>query len=45
MKWTKFANSKWPDLATVAVVLTVTSYENVLGFHRFWSVDDKQICT
>jgi len=20
-------------------------YENVLGFHRFWSVDDKDICT
>lgn len=21
------------------------SYEKALGFHRFWSVDDKQICT
>jgi len=21
------------------------SYENALGFHRFWSVDDKDICT
>jgi len=21
------------------------SYENVLGFHRFWSVDDNDICT
>ncbi len=21
------------------------SYERVLGFHRFWSVDDKDICT
>lgn len=21
------------------------SYEKVLGFHRFWSVDDKDICT
>lgn len=22
-----------------------TSYEKALGFHRFWSVDDKDICT
>lgn len=21
------------------------SYEKCLGFHRFWSVDDKNICT
>lgn len=21
------------------------SYERCLGFHRFWSVDDKDICT
>lgn len=23
----------------------LNSYERVLGFHRFWSVDDKEICT
>jgi 4-hydroxyphenylpyruvate dioxygenase len=22
-----------------------SSYEKCLGFHRFWSVDDKDICT
>ena len=26
-------------------MLTYCSYENCLGFHRFWSVDDKDICT
>lgn len=26
-------------------MLTISSYENALGFHRFWSVDDKDICT
>ena len=25
--------------------MTVASYEECLGFHRFWSVDDKDICT
>ena len=25
--------------------LTSSSYESCLGFHRFWSVDDKDICT
>lgn len=24
---------------------TLSSYEKALGFHRFWSVDDKDICT
>jgi 4-hydroxyphenylpyruvate dioxygenase len=26
-------------------LLTPLSYEKCLGFHRFWSVDDKDICT
>lgn len=28
-----------------SIPLTLSSYEKVLGFHRFWSVDDKDICT
>ena len=26
-------------------MLTSNGYERCLGFHRFWSVDDKDICT
>ena len=34
-----------PTLATLLFMLTMASYEECLGFHRFWSVDDKDICT
>ncbi|EAT91209.2 4-hydroxyphenylpyruvate dioxygenase [Parastagonospora nodorum] len=33
-------NQDWDEMEDVC-----SYYENVLGFHRFWSVDDKDICT
>ncbi|KAF2755150.1 4-hydroxyphenylpyruvate dioxygenase [Pseudovirgaria hyperparasitica] len=33
-------NQDWDEMEDVC-----DYYENVLGFHRFWSVDDKDICT
>ncbi|KAL6702734.1 hypothetical protein ACN47E_001016 [Coniothyrium glycines] len=33
-------NQDWDSMEDVCAY-----YENVLGFHRFWSVDDKDICT
>lgn len=33
-------NQDWDDMEA-----TCAYYEEVLGFHRFWSVDDKDICT
>jgi 4-hydroxyphenylpyruvate dioxygenase len=27
------------------MLIESNSYEKCLGFHRFWSVDDKDICT
>ncbi|KAK5169342.1 uncharacterized protein LTR77_005317 [Saxophila tyrrhenica] len=33
-------NQDWDEMETVC-----TYYEKALGFHRFWSVDDKDICT
>jgi 4-hydroxyphenylpyruvate dioxygenase len=33
-------NQDWDEMENVCAY-----YENVLGFHRFWSVDDKDICT
>ena len=33
-------NQDWDEMEDVC-----TYYENVLGFHRFWSVDDNDICT
>ncbi|QKX58603.1 uncharacterized protein TRUGW13939_05728 [Talaromyces rugulosus] len=33
-------NQDWEEMEDVC-----TYYEKVLGFHRFWSVDDKDICT
>ncbi|OCK76946.1 4-hydroxyphenylpyruvate dioxygenase [Lepidopterella palustris CBS 459.81] len=33
-------NQDWDEMENVC-----DYYENVLGFHRFWSVDDKDICT
>ncbi|KAF2146004.1 uncharacterized protein K452DRAFT_315271 [Aplosporella prunicola CBS 121167] len=33
-------NQDWDDMEAACEY-----YENVLGFHRFWSVDDKDICT
>ena len=27
------------------MLIEIDSYEKCLGFHRFWSVDDKDICT
>lgn len=29
----------------LCLALTTVSYESCLGFHRFWSVDDQDICT
>lgn len=35
-----------PSLATHnRVLIILCSYEKTLGFHRFWSVDDTQVCT
>ncbi|KAF2786432.1 4-hydroxyphenylpyruvate dioxygenase [Melanomma pulvis-pyrius CBS 109.77] len=33
-------NQDWDEMEDIC-----SYYENVLGFHRFWSVDDKDICT
>ncbi|KAH9883091.1 hypothetical protein J1614_000461 [Plenodomus biglobosus] len=33
-------NQDWEEMESACAY-----YENVLGFHRFWSVDDKDICT
>jgi len=33
-------NQDWDEMENIC-----DYYENVLGFHRFWSVDDKDICT
>jgi 4-hydroxyphenylpyruvate dioxygenase len=33
-------NQDWDEMEDAC-----TYYEKVLGFHRFWSVDDKDICT
>ncbi|PVI08612.1 4-hydroxyphenylpyruvate dioxygenase [Periconia macrospinosa] len=33
-------NQDWNEMENIC-----DYYENVLGFHRFWSVDDKDICT
>ncbi|KAF2243189.1 4-hydroxyphenylpyruvate dioxygenase [Trematosphaeria pertusa] len=33
-------NQDWDEMENICAY-----YENVLGFHRFWSVDDKDICT
>ncbi|EON68144.1 4-hydroxyphenylpyruvate dioxygenase [Coniosporium apollinis CBS 100218] len=33
-------NQDWDSMEDIC-----NYYENVLGFHRFWSVDDKDICT
>lgn len=33
-------NQDWDEMENACAY-----YENVLGFHRFWSVDDKDICT
>ncbi|KAF1997173.1 4-hydroxyphenylpyruvate dioxygenase [Amniculicola lignicola CBS 123094] len=33
-------NQDWDEMENVCEY-----YENVFGFHRFWSVDDKDICT
>ncbi|KAF2878269.1 Glyoxalase/Bleomycin resistance protein/Dihydroxybiphenyl dioxygenase [Massariosphaeria phaeospora] len=33
-------NQDWDSMENICAY-----YENVLGFHRFWSVDDKDICT
>ncbi|KAJ9640381.1 hypothetical protein H2201_002571 [Coniosporium apollinis] len=33
-------NQDWDEMEDIC-----NYYENVLGFHRFWSVDDKDICT
>jgi len=33
-------NQDWDEMETVCEY-----YEKALGFHRFWSVDDKDICT
>lgn len=33
-------NQNWEEMESVC-----DYYENALGFHRFWSVDDKDICT
>jgi 4-hydroxyphenylpyruvate dioxygenase len=33
-------NQDWDEMENVC-----DYYENILGFHRFWSVDDKDICT
>jgi len=47
-RWTLSANSMPPALLSnscVAQPNSVSSYEKALGFHRFWSVDDKDICT
>ena len=33
-------NQDWDEMEDIC-----TYYEKVLGFHRFWSVDDKDICT
>ncbi|KAI9731621.1 MAG: hypothetical protein M1818_007751 [Claussenomyces sp. TS43310] len=33
-------NQDWGEMEDICKY-----YENVLGFHRFWSVDDKDICT
>lgn len=33
-------NQDWDEMESAC-----DYYENVLGFHRFWSVDDKDICT
>lgn len=30
---------------TSLIALAPSSYENALGFHRFWSADDKDIST
>ncbi|KAK5080824.1 hypothetical protein LTR24_008398 [Lithohypha guttulata] len=34
-----------PSVGLEVVDHCSSSYESVLGFHRFWSVDDKDICT
>ncbi|KAF2640487.1 4-hydroxyphenylpyruvate dioxygenase [Massarina eburnea CBS 473.64] len=33
-------NQDWDEMENIC-----DYYENVLGFHRFWTVDDKDICT
>lgn len=33
-------NQDWDEMENICAY-----YESVLGFHRFWSVDDKDICT
>ncbi|KAF2855271.1 4-hydroxyphenylpyruvate dioxygenase [Plenodomus tracheiphilus IPT5] len=33
-------NQDWEEMESVCAY-----YESILGFHRFWSVDDKDICT
>jgi 4-hydroxyphenylpyruvate dioxygenase len=38
-------NSKSTHLAKAIAAANSVSYEQCLGFHRFWSVDDKDICT
>jgi 4-hydroxyphenylpyruvate dioxygenase len=38
-------NSKCRNILLAQNCLTIDSYEKCLGFHRFWSVDDKDICT
>lgn len=50
MRWTKCANSRFSykkrnDQNLEDPLTGGRSYEKVLGFHRFWSVDDKDICT
>ena len=32
-------------METLTQLMLFCSYEKALGFHRFWSVDDKDICT
>ena len=44
MKWMMPATSKFTDTVSM-LQLTRASYERTLGFHRFWSVDDKDIST
>lgn len=47
MRWRLLVTSEYFTIENQTQILTLCppSYEKALGFHRFWSVDDKDICT
>lgn len=47
MRWIRSVNSKFrlDCLIRPQLLIPLVSYEKALGFHRFWSVDDNEICT